>query len=539
LCWRRFAQAEPPIQIIKMAAASRPVERLALRALTSADAVCNRLYGWKANPLYQSGTIAFALLLVLVVTGLWLILFYRVGAPYASVAQITASPWTGNWVRGVHRYASDAAVIATLAHGFRMYAQGRSWGPRALAWMTGVVMLLFVLACGSTGYVMVWDTFGQQLAREGARILDTFPFLSEPTSRAFAGERPIPSVLFFLNLFAHVGLPLGLLLILWLHVSRLARTALFPPRPLLWSVIGAMLALAFVRPVVMAPEASPFVVPASVPADWFFAFWLPLSRALPAAPALVAALIAALALVLVPVATRRRGAAVPSPSRVDESICTGCRQCSIDCPYEAITMLPRADGHADEVARVSADLCVSCGICAGSCAPMGVGPPGRTGRDQLTRVRAFIERPEWRAGATVAICCEHGALRFGHALAADGGAVYAVDCAGNLHTSVIELLIRGGAGGVLVLACPPRDCWNREGPRWLLERIHHDREAELQARVDRRRVHVAYADAGDSRAARAAFRAFAERVSALGAPATDASLEVGAVCEPVTAVEDR
>ena len=43
-----------------MAAPLRPLERLAWRALARADAVCNRLYGRKGNPLYQSGTIAAA-----------------------------------------------------------------------------------------------------------------------------------------------------------------------------------------------------------------------------------------------------------------------------------------------------------------------------------------------------------------------------------------------------------------------------------------------------------------------------------------------
>jgi coenzyme F420-reducing hydrogenase delta subunit/Pyruvate/2-oxoacid:ferredoxin oxidoreductase delta subunit len=520
-----------------MAAPSRPAERFALRALTAADAACNRLYGWQANPLYQSGTIVFALLLVLLATGLWLIFFYRVGAPYASVAGLTANPWIGNWVRGLHRYASDAAVIATLAHAFRMYAQGRSWGPRALAWMTGVLLLLVVFICGWTGYVMVWDTFGQLLAREGARMLDTLPVLSEPTSRAFSGERPIPSVFFFLNLFAHVGLPLALFLGLWLHVSRLARPTILPPRPLLWSMTGVLIVLSVVRPMAMAPEASPFMLPASVPADWFFAFWLPLSRSLPAGAALMGAGLTTLALLFVPFAPGRRGAASPPPSRVDENICTGCRQCSIDCPYEAITMLPRTDGHADEVARVTADLCVSCGICAGSCAPMGVGPEGRTGRDQLLRVRAFVERAERQAGEVVVVCCERGAARFGRSLEADGAALYAVDCAGNLHTSAIELLLRGGAGGVLILACPPRDCWNREGPRWLFERVYHDREAELQPRVDRRRVRVAYANASESHEAREALREFAAHVATLGATSAEPSPEVETVCEPAPIAE--
>ncbi|MFI5311626.1 MAG: hydrogenase iron-sulfur subunit [Gemmatimonadales bacterium] len=520
-----------------MAAASRPLERLAVRALTTADAACNRLYGWRANPLYQSGTIVFALLLVLLVTGLWLIFFYRVGAPYASVARLSANPWIGNWVRGLHRYGSDAAVVATLAHAVRMYAQGRSWGPRALAWMTGVLLLLVVFVCGWSGYVMVWDTFGELLAREGARMLDTLPVLSEPTARAFSGERPIPSVFFFLNLFAHVGLPLALFLGLWLHVSRLARPAILPPRPLLWGTVIALLALAVVRPVAMAPEASPFLVPASVPADWFFAFWLPFSRALPAGAALTGATLTSLMLLLVPYVARRRGNESAPPSRVDENICTGCRQCSLDCPYEAISMLPRTDGRATEVGHVNEDLCVSCGICAGSCAPMGVGPAGRTGRDQLPSVRAFVTRPEHKAGEIVAVCCDRGAARFSRSLATDGAAVYPVNCAGNLHTSAVELLLRGGAGGVLILACPPRDCWNREGPRWLIERLYHDREAELQPRVDRRRVRVAYANASEPRVARAALREFTAHVATLGATSAAESLDVEAVCEPSSTAE--
>ena len=70
---------------------ARSTERLALRLLTAADALGNRWYGWRFNPLYQSGTIVVALYLSLLVTGLWLLLFYRVGAPWESVAGLTAN----------------------------------------------------------------------------------------------------------------------------------------------------------------------------------------------------------------------------------------------------------------------------------------------------------------------------------------------------------------------------------------------------------------------------------------------------------------
>jgi ferredoxin len=522
-----------------MAAPPRRLERGVLRLLTAADAACNRLHGSSANPLYQSGTIVVALLLLLILTGLWLILFYRVGAPYASVAAISADPWIGRWVRGVHRYASDAAVVFTAVHALRMYAQGRSWGPRVLAWTSGVLALVLLLACGLTGYVMVWDTFGQLVAQEGARLLDSLPILSEPLGRAFTGEQELSGAFFFVNLFAHIAIPLGVGLVLWVHVSRVARPVLLPPRRVLWALVGALVAAALLRPAPLAPEASAFRLPGTVPVDLFYAFWLPLVRPLPAGAALAAVVVAGAALLCVPLATRRRGSAAPAPSVVDEAICTGCRQCSLDCPYDAITMLARAPGgRSAEVARVDPARCVSCGICAGSCAPMGVGPPGRTGRDQLARVRAFVQDPRFGAGRTVVVCCDRGARGWRTALEAQGAAVYEVDCAGNVHSSVIELLVRGGAAGVLVVACPPRDCWNREGPAWLTERLFEGREAELQPRVDRRRVRVAHAGAAESREAASALRAFVAATAALDGARAEPAPDVELACEPLAA-EDR
>lgn len=517
-----------------MAAPPRPAERLAFRLLAAADAAVNRAFGWRANPLYQSGAIAVALLLVLIVTGLWLIFFYRVGAPYESVARITADPWLGRWIRGVHRFASDALVVAVLVHAFRMFAQGRSWGPRALAWMSGIVLAGLVCVIGLTGYVMVWDTFGQRIAAEGARMVDSLPFLSEPIGRAFAGDEALLGPFFFLNLFVHIALPLGLALVLWLHVSRVARPVLLPPRRLGIVLVAALVAVSLAWPLGMQDAADPFRLPERIEIDAFYGFWLPLVQPLRGGVALGATAALWLLLLLVPLYTRRGGIAAPPPSVVDEDQCTGCRQCSIDCPYEAITMLTRPPGGRSlEVAQVDPDLCVSCGICAGSCAPMAVGPAGRTGRDQLVRVRAFIAEEQVPAGRTVVVCCDRGARRWARAVAREGAAVYPVDCAGSVHTSVIEFLVRGGASGVLVLACPPRDCWNREGPGLLVERMYHEREAELKARVDRRRVRVAHAGASETGEALAALRRFATDTAALAAVTPEISVVIDAECEPV------
>jgi coenzyme F420-reducing hydrogenase delta subunit/Pyruvate/2-oxoacid:ferredoxin oxidoreductase delta subunit len=303
----------------------------------------------------------------------------------------------------------------------------------------------------------------------------------------------------------------------------------------LWTAIGLPTAVAIVWPLTMAPRADPFALPDMVPIDLFFAFWMPITERLGGGTALSVLMITALLLLVVPLMTARRGAEAPAPSSVDEDICVGCVQCSIDCPYGAITMIDRVSPRSNQVARVDPTLCVSCAICAGSCAPMGVGPAGRDGRTQVGQVQAYLASPAFRAGGVVVIGCEHGAAGSG-ALAAEPCAVYQVSCAGALHTSVIEMLLRGGAAGILVLACPPRDCWHREGVRWLVERVYHDREAELQARVDRARVRIAHANASEGAIAIAAVRAFVADVAALRAPDIDRAGDTGRTCETAGAV---
>jgi ubiquinol-cytochrome c reductase cytochrome b subunit len=513
------------------APAAGPRPGLAARCLAWLDAAANRLYGSRYNPLYRSGTATVFLLLVLLLTGLYLLLFYRVGSPWASVERITGQPWLGRWIRGVHRFAADLAVVTAAVHAFRMFAQGRSWGRRTLPWVSGVALLGLILVSGWTGYVMVWDDFGRMLAVEGARILDLLPLFSEPLGRAFVGERAIPGAFFFLNLFLHIALPIGLGIGLLVHVGRVARAVLLPPRRAMLWASGLLVATAVALPVAIAPEADPLRLPELVPVDLFYAFWLPLTLGAPAAWVAAGTAMLVLLFLLVPRLTRPRPAELRPASVVDERLCTGCEQCVQDCPWTAIAMVARADGRETLVARVDPRRCVSCGICAGSCAPMGVGPAGRTGRDQLAAVREFAARHDVGSGEVVVVACARGAGGVAREARFDGAPVLAVDCAGSLHTSVVEYLVRAGAGGVLVLACPMDDCWNREGTKWLEQRLFHDREAELQARVDRRRVALELVGLAEAGRSTAALRAFRERIRELEAPAGEGDVDLLLLCD--------
>lgn len=501
------------------------------RLFARLDAWANALYTWRFNPLYHSGAVAVAAFVVLLATGLYLLLFYRIGAPWASVDRITGQVWAGRWIRSLHRYASALAIVAAFLHALRMFAQGRSWGPRALAWVSGVVLFGVFLACGWTGYVMVWDEQALLLAAEGARLFDVIPIFSEPISRAFTGERAMPAAFFFLNLFAHIALPVGVALILWVHVSRMARTRLLPPRGLLWGTVALFTAVSLLWPVAMAPEADLLRVPASAPLDLFYAFWLPASMSMGAVQVWLGVLAVSALALSVPLVTRPHAGSEPAPSVVEERFCTGCEQCYHDCPWEAISMVPRTDGRDGFVARVDPAQCVSCGICAASCAPMGVGPPGRTGRDQLVDVKTFAERFPPDPADVVLVACGRGAGGVTREDAFMGAPVMGVSCAGTVHTSVVEYLVRAGWGGVLVVSCPPRDCWNREGAVWLEERLYNGREAELKERVDRRRVRVAYAGEGETLRVAAALQAYRQDLAALEAARGEEDIVLDVACE--------
>jgi ferredoxin/coenzyme F420-reducing hydrogenase delta subunit len=494
----------------------RPLRRL-IRTL---DAAATRAYGWRWNPFHQSGTLAVAMLLVLLLTGLYLILFYRLGAPFASVERMARDPWLGSWMRSLHRYATDLFILASFVHALRMLAQRRSWGPRTLAWISGLFLLGFGLVCAWTGYVMAWDSFGERLALEGSRLFDALPIFSEPLSRIFSGETAVPTSFFFVNLFVHIAVPLAVGGGLWLHVSRVARSTLLPPRRVTWGAIALLFVLSLLLPAPLGAGADSFRLATGTPLDVFAAGWLLVSERLPATLVWGLAVATIVAGLLVPRLTRKPRTGSLSPSVVDPRLCTGCNQCVQDCPWEAIALTERDDDRPTLVARVNPDRCVSCGICAGSCAPMGVGPPGRTGRDQLAAVRAEV-LPQLGAGPSrpiVAICCAEAPPSHRDALRERGAFILPVSCAGNLHSSVVELLIRDGVPGVMVAGCSPRDCLGREGPKWLEQRLFHDREAELRARVDRHRVRTTTLAPGDLAGTLAAFDAFRQAVGALDAP---------------------
>ncbi len=501
------------------------------RALLAIDSWFNRVFTANWNPLYKTGPLAMTFLLVTLVTGVYLFLLYKVSDPYGSVSRLDAT-WHGGWIRSIHRYAADLVVVAVAIHAIRMFLSGRSWGPRAMAWISGLISMAVLLMCGWTGLVMAWDVQGQLVALEGARLADLLPIFSEPITRSFTQPETIGRSFFFMNLFLHVALPLGIAVLYWLHISQVARAQFLPPRGLHYGAIAAVGILAIVVPVPLPPAADVLAVPVNVPLDLFYAFWLPLARSVTPLVHLLTWVGVAVVLFSVPWWWRPKTHTIET-SVVDEEHCTGCAQCYLDCPYDAISMVasPVPSSHSELVARVNPDACTGCAICSGSCAPMVVGPAGRSGRDQLQAVKDFLNRHQPSADQVIVIPCGHG---LGDRWQPPPGSDFlplTSGCSGSVHTSAIEYLLRSGAGGVMLLTCPERDCLYREGPRWLNERVYRDREAELRTRVDKRRVKVAAFAPGEGAQARRAVAAFRAQLEELEPVVIEREISVERDCK--------
>jgi ferredoxin len=477
-----------------------PGARRLERVVAGVDSVFDRVYSSAYNPLYRTGTLASLCLAVALVTGVYLLLAYEIARPWESVAAIQADAYLGRWIRALHRYASDAAVIAVALHVLRVFAQGKTWGPRTLAWITGVLLAGMMFVSAITGFVLVWDGFGQKLAVAGARMLRLLPLFPEPPDRAFVGDVPVPAQFFFMNLFLHVAVPLGMVFFLWLHTARLARAAWFPERRVMLVTLAGFVFLSLAWPAPLPTKADLLAIPGRIATDWFYGFWVPVTDLSPMTALVGGAALTAL-LVAGPWLFRPAPAARPGPASVDPESCEGCEQCFQDCPFDAIQMVT---GHHPErhplLAQVQPDLCVSCGLCTGSCGSLAIGPPGRTARDQLTEARRLVADLTDAARGTLLVACRHnGGLT--DRLRSRGAAnrtttLVEVDCAGALHPGTVSYLGRRFTG-TLVLACPPQNCLYREGADLAEARIVGERRPAVAGQIGRLPVRLLKASLGE------------------------------------------
>lgn len=305
---------------------SELLQRLIRRLFMAAEAVFNRAFGDRMNPLYHLGPITFFLFWVVSATGLVLYAFFdtSVSGAYRSVEAITAGGFgLGSILRAVHRYASDAMVLTMLMHMLRYFAFDRLRGFRWVSWLTGVVLLWLVYIAGINGFMLPWDRLAQFVTQASFEWLDWLPGFSGRLIRNFILPEHVSDRLFSLLVFIHIGVPLVTLLLMWVHVQRVPKAATQPPRPIALAMGIMLVALALVLPVASQGPAELHSASSTLSLDWFLLPLFPFIQSGPLAVVWAVVIGGTLVLMLMPWLPPKRGSRAlrqvamhPGPARV-------------------------------------------------------------------------------------------------------------------------------------------------------------------------------------------------------------------------------
>jgi ferredoxin len=283
-------------------------------------------------------------------------------------------------MQSLHRYSSDLCVFFVLVHFLRVLFEGRFVGARWLAWVTGVLSVGILEVVGWSGYWLVWDARGQHVATGTARLLDMLPIVVDPMGRSLLFNEAVNSLLFFAVFFVHMLVPIALAIVLWLHLARVSRAQFLTRAPMTVWTLGVLLLLSVAFPAQVGPPADLTALGQTFSMDWWYLMPLVLTDRLSGGALWALALVVGPALASFPLWMARGR---PEPAEVDVARCNECMQCYQDCPFEAISMIPRTEENPRYAleANVDPSRCVGCGICSGSCDSTGVLPRARSARE--------------------------------------------------------------------------------------------------------------------------------------------------------------
>jgi ferredoxin/coenzyme F420-reducing hydrogenase delta subunit len=481
----------------------RAVQKAGQSLFNPVRRLLDRGFGQQLNPLNFLGALTIYFFWIVLVSGIWLFIFFKtsVAGAYESVEYLTHEQWyLGGVMRSLHRYASDAAIITLALHMIKEFLYDRHRGMRWFSWVTGVPLLWLVIPLGITGYWLVWDQLAWYVALTSAELLDWLPIFSESMARNFLSDEVLSDRFFTLMAFLHlIGLPLFLVFGIWLHVLRINGPRINPPRVLMAGSLVAMTALSFAYPALSQGEVDMSTVPSSVGLDWYYLLVYPLMKHW--SPGWVWGLLTGTSLLLcmVPWMPPLRG---KSSASVDLDNCNGCARCADDCPFGAITMENRSDGKAYETeAVVDPALCMTCGICTGSCPTAtpfrrhsalvpGIDIPDLPAATLREKIIEAGQGLQGNHRIMVFTCKDHVVTsRLKSGLNDSRTASVGIICAGQMPPSFVDFVLsRDLADGVVLAGCTGSDCQYRFGAEWTSLRMARQRDPQLRRRVDTTRL---------------------------------------------------
>jgi len=183
------------------------------------------------NIWYVFGVLAIVVLAIQIITGIFLVMFYKPDAAlnangipvaFASVEYIMRDVQWGWLIRYMHSTGASAFFAVVYLHMFRGMLYGSYRRPRELIWVFGMLIFLALMAEAFMGYLLPWGQMSYWGAQVIVNLFSAIPLVGEPLSLWIRGDYVIGDATLNRFFSFHViAVPLALLGLVVAHILAL------------------------------------------------------------------------------------------------------------------------------------------------------------------------------------------------------------------------------------------------------------------------------------------------------------------------------
>ena len=176
------------------------------------------------NFWYYFGSLALAVLVLQILTGIFLTMHYKPSEAeaFASIEYIMRDVSWGWLIRYLHSTGASLFFVVVYLHMFRGIIYGSSKGPRELVWLFGMVIYVLLMAEAFMGYLLPWGQMSYWGAQVIISLFGAIPFVGEALTVWLRGDFEVgdPTLNRFFALHV-VAVPLLILLLVFFHIIAL------------------------------------------------------------------------------------------------------------------------------------------------------------------------------------------------------------------------------------------------------------------------------------------------------------------------------
>jgi len=146
-------------------------------------------HGLKLTYTFCLGGLSFFLFILLTITGIFLMFYYRPTSPqaYFDIQALATDVAFGQLVRNMHRWGAHLMVLTVFLHMSRVFYHGAYKPPREFNWVVGIILLLLTLLLSFTGYLLPWDQLALWAVTVGTNMGGYVPVFGAQVSFALVG----------------------------------------------------------------------------------------------------------------------------------------------------------------------------------------------------------------------------------------------------------------------------------------------------------------------------------------------------------------